>query len=191
MVVGMGRKKKFEPREALERAMDLFWRKGYEGTHLQELVDATGMSRFSLYEQFGGKVGLFEATLKHYLDLAEARYFNSLGKKPFGLKNIYSYFNSMDFHADYHGCFMINTLTEKGIAPERAYRMAKNFLKRIEMLHYQNVKAAQENGEVSKTIDPESLAQTLFNLDLGLAISGIAMKGKPGEFISDWIQSMG
>ena len=62
----MGRHKSYDRGEVLDRALKLFWEKGYEGAHLQELVKVTGLNRFSLYKEFGSKEGLFEEAFEKY-----------------------------------------------------------------------------------------------------------------------------
>lgn len=60
--------KQFERSAVLDRAMALFWRRGYEATSIQDLVEATGINRGSIYGTFGDKQGLFLAVLDHYAD---------------------------------------------------------------------------------------------------------------------------
>ena len=62
----MARPKTFDKREALLAAMDLFWRKGYRGASMQELVETMGIGRASLYDTFGSKRKLFGAVLELY-----------------------------------------------------------------------------------------------------------------------------
>src|SRR5271170_4685314 len=60
--------KQFDSEEVLERAMVVFWRNGYQATSIQDLVEATGVNRGSLYATFGDKRGLFLAVLDHYAE---------------------------------------------------------------------------------------------------------------------------
>lgn len=62
----MARTREFCPSEALDKAMRVFWAKGYFGTSIEDLVSATGVSRYGLYAEFGDKNGLFLAALAHY-----------------------------------------------------------------------------------------------------------------------------
>ena len=62
----MARSREFNPKEALEKAMYVFWQKGYINTSIDDLVQATGVSRFGLYDEFGSKHGLFLASLDYY-----------------------------------------------------------------------------------------------------------------------------
>lgn len=62
----MARTREFCPSEALDKAMRVFWAQGYFGTSIEDLVSATGVSRYGLYGEFGDKNGLFLAALEHY-----------------------------------------------------------------------------------------------------------------------------
>jgi AcrR family transcriptional regulator len=64
----MGRPREFDPEEALDRALSVFWHKGYAGTSLSDLTDALGITRPSLYAAFGNKEGLFRKVLDRYQD---------------------------------------------------------------------------------------------------------------------------
>ncbi len=67
----VGRPREFCIEQALETAMRLFWRKGYEGTSLTDLTAAIGISRPSLYAAFGSKEELFHRTLVRYTSLRD------------------------------------------------------------------------------------------------------------------------
>lgn len=62
----MGRPREFDMESALDAVMRMFWTKGYEGTTLTDLTDATGVSRPSLYSAFGNKEALFKKALDRY-----------------------------------------------------------------------------------------------------------------------------
>jgi TetR/AcrR family transcriptional repressor of nem operon len=62
----VGRRKQFDPAAALERAMEVFWLKGFQGTSVSDLLAAMAINRFSMYQTFGGKDELFLAALKLY-----------------------------------------------------------------------------------------------------------------------------
>src|SRR5213080_2599662 len=61
-----GRPREFDPDEALDRALEVFWGQGYEGTTLPELTAAMGINRPSLYAAFGNKEQLFRKALDRY-----------------------------------------------------------------------------------------------------------------------------
>src|ERR1700731_2529042 len=64
----MARKRNFDEDEVLDRAMDVFWRSGYEGSSMAELISAMGLSAPSIYGAFHSKRGLFDAVLDRYTD---------------------------------------------------------------------------------------------------------------------------
>jgi AcrR family transcriptional regulator len=61
-----GRPREFDADEALDRALEVFWRKGFEGTSISDLTDAMGINPPSLYAAFGNKEGLLKAALDRY-----------------------------------------------------------------------------------------------------------------------------
>lgn len=63
-----GRPRTFDPNLVLKNALQLFWNQGYEATNLQDLMQATNLSKSSLYGSFGNKQNLFEAAFTHYFD---------------------------------------------------------------------------------------------------------------------------
>lgn len=64
----VGRPRGFDPDEALENAMRVFWKHGYEGASLPDLIDAMGISRTSMYAAFGNKEELFRKALARYAE---------------------------------------------------------------------------------------------------------------------------
>lgn len=76
-----GRPRKFDTDKAVEQAMLVFWKKGYEGTSIDDLTEAMGISRPSLYAAFGNKEGIFKRSLDHYRN-DPASYVNRALEKP-------------------------------------------------------------------------------------------------------------
>jgi AcrR family transcriptional regulator len=166
----MGRHKGYNREEVLDRAMKLFWRKGYEGSHLQELVEITGLNRFSLYKEFGGKEGLFLEALDRYL----SQVMNLMGllfRQPRGLANIQDYFEAAPDYPFYHGCFAVNTLVQNPVVPEEARRKVFDFINAGEEVFLSNLKAARKKGELPPGLEPRSLARLLITFDIGLVVS--------------------
>ena len=124
----MGRPKTYDRDEVLENALLLFWRKGFEGAHLQELVEVTGLNRFSLYKEFGSKEGLFDAAMGRYMErlgsLAAC-----LEAKPLGVVNIRRYFQALVDYRFRHGCFLVNTLSEKHVVGAAIYSKVRSFVR--------------------------------------------------------------
>lgn len=64
----MGRKKNYDRSEVLQKALMVFWQKGFEATSLKDLELSTGLNKFSLYQAFSSKRGLYEACLDTYME---------------------------------------------------------------------------------------------------------------------------
>jgi len=77
----MGRPRSFDIDSALNRALSVFWRKGYEGASLSDLTKAVGVNRPSLYAAFGDKEALFRKALDRYLH-GPAAYIREALKEP-------------------------------------------------------------------------------------------------------------
>ena len=169
----MGRHKSYDRDEVLEQAMTLFWAKGFEGAHLSELVEVTGVNRFGLYAEFGGKEGLFQEALELYLGRALDAYRATLDAEPLGLSNIRRYFSELTYGDDYHGCFMINTLTEQYVVTSAAFGAASKVVDQAYDLFLQNLVAAQKCGELDAKRDVKTLARFLSTIDSGLSVRGI------------------
>ena len=63
----MGRPKNFSREEVLDKAIPLFWSKGFSETSLQDLEQATGVNKSGLYSEFSGKEDIYIESLRHYL----------------------------------------------------------------------------------------------------------------------------
>jgi TetR/AcrR family transcriptional repressor of nem operon len=168
----MARPRTYQRAEVLRKATDLFARKGYEGAHLQELVEVTGLNRFSLYKEFGGKEGLFQAALEAYLgQLAELD--AHLQREPAGLSNVRSFYAALLDHEFPHGCLAVNTIREKHVVPPRVFATIERFAASGEASFRRNLAAARKRGELSADTDVDALAMFLTALNMGLLSYGI------------------
>lgn len=170
----MARPRGYVREEVLDKAMAVFWRLGYEGAHLGELVEQTGLNRFSLYKEFGGKAGLFEATLERFIGMLLAQYRETLTRQPLGLENIEANLRSLQYGSAYYGCFMLNTLTQKDTVPEPAFQRAVEAAAEMEALYQANLVSAAARGQVDGKANLSGLGKLLQTLDQGLHIQGLA-----------------
>ena len=168
----MGRPRSYDRDEVLENALLLFWRKGFEGAHLQELVEVTGLNRFSLYKEFGSKEGLFEAAMERYMEqLGEL--VRLLEVEPYGVANVKAYFAALVEYRFRHGCFLVNTLSEKHVVGAAVFGKVRNFVRGGEKLFVENLEASRARGELGVDADVDDLARFLVIHELGLLTHGI------------------
>ena len=111
----MSRTKNYIEEEVIEKAMNLFWIKGYESTSMQMLEKEMGINKFSIYSSFGSKKGLFVESLKLYRSKV-AKITNELEKSTDGVLAIKQYFYQfLKITAGKgfsKGCFITNTLVD-------------------------------------------------------------------------------
>lgn len=160
--------------EVVDKAMELFWRLGYEGAHLAALVEHTGLNRFSLYKEFGGKAGLYEAALERFLGFLLGQYREVLTRAPLGLENVETILKSLRYGSAYYGCFMLNTLIQKDIVPAPAFEKAIAAAAEIEALYFGNLVSAASRGQIEQSANLAGLGKMLQTLDQGLHIQGLA-----------------
>jgi TetR/AcrR family transcriptional repressor of nem operon len=158
--------KKFDRDKVLDRAMRLFWQRGYEGASIEDLVTATGINRGSLYATFGSKCGIFLATLDRYAIL--------LGKPllpddPDPRRAIERMFETIITRTSDpqwpRGCFMTNTALECPDAGDEIARKVAEGVGRQESAIYRVLQRAQAEG----SLDPKADARALARFFLGVA----------------------
>ena len=101
----------------LEAATRRFWRHGYAGTSVDDLVQATGASRHALYQAFGGKCRLFRECLDFYRDWAVTPAFGRVERPGAGLAEVAAFFEYQIAKSEAAGlpgpgCLFANTMTE-------------------------------------------------------------------------------
>jgi TetR/AcrR family transcriptional repressor of nem operon len=175
------RSKAFETEEALDRAMDLFWRRGYSATALDQLVRRTGASRYGLYATFGGKGDLFLAALERYSQTVMDPMLGPLEDAQAAATEIRGFFDRvldvMRRSSDRQGCLMCNTAFERGpLDPAAAKRVRQHFARVRRLLARALVNARRD--EPSHDADVSTYADHLLGVAAGaflLARSGMTI----------------
>ncbi|AFY37898.1 regulatory protein TetR [[Leptolyngbya] sp. PCC 7376] len=170
----MARRKEFDKEEVLEKAMDTFWRFGYEGTSMQSLVKNMGINRSSLYETFGDKHSLFEAAITHYEQTRVKGMVTCLQEIGASKPAIAKVFNDLIEQSvgdkDRRGCFLTNTAIELcPHDPQIAEKIAVD-MKIVERAFYKVLVNAQKQGEIAPTKDLSEIAQYLTSSFQGIRV---------------------
>ena len=170
----MARHKKFDKEEVLEKAMLTFWRYGFEGTSIQDLVNSMGINRGSLYDTFGDKRSLFLAALVRYENTVMKKMIACLevpeASKPAIVELFYSIVNSTIEDKEFRGCFLTNTAIEMCPHNEDLVNLISADLKLFEKAIKKALVKAQEKGEISLTKNLDSIAQYLVSSLQGLRV---------------------
>lgn len=174
----MARRKEFEPAEALDKAMDLFWRRGYESTSIEDLVDGMGIKRQSLYDTFGDKHTLFLAALDRYFEVSVCERLKMLERPGSVLAAIRRFFRSLveltGTESARHGCMVVNSVMELAAHDKEAGTRVTAVLAWVEESFYKALVRAQEQGELADRHTPRALARFLTCVMLGRSVLGKA-----------------
>lgn len=166
----MVRHKEFDPDTAVADAMDLFWRRGYEATSVQDLVEHTGVGRRSMYDTFGDKHSLYLRALDRYLTLTEDGFREKAAAD--GLSAIRSLFSLLleSPADDFRGCLFVNSSTELGPSDDAvAERLAQHSAVARETLAGM-IRQGQRDGSVTDRIDVETATAVAFNAWVGVRV---------------------
>ncbi|MEV4898313.1 TetR/AcrR family transcriptional regulator [Nonomuraea sp. NPDC055795] len=173
----MARTKEFDPDLALHRAMELFWRKGYEATSMADLVEHLGVARASIYATFGGKRELYLLAYERYLEngVDFTRRLGGPGPVLPAVRDLVRQYAEEAAHdAQRRGCLVVNTAVE--LAPhdtELARRVRVNW-DFVEDSLAAALSRARERGELTEDKDPRALARLLLVVLQGLRVIGKA-----------------
>ncbi|KUL61841.1 TetR/AcrR family transcriptional regulator [Streptomyces sp. NRRL S-1521] len=165
----MARPRTFDEERALDAAMRAFWVKGYEATSTQDLCDATGLGRSSIYNTFSSKHDLFRRALARYMDAMNARQFDILEdtERP-AIERLRALFTRVidgefEQREDGHsiGCLTVNTTVELAARdPEAAAMLERDLARRLASLGAA-VQAGQRDGDITSGRDADTLARYL------------------------------
>ena len=166
----MPRTKEFDVDEVLDHAMQTFWEQGYECTSVQDLLDATGLSRSSLYESFGNKHDLYLAALDRYRQREAERLAERLASAPTASGAIREVFEEAASACigDGRGCFLVNATVERARSDDATERRMRASLQGMEEAFAAAVERGQHEGCVDSSLDPASAARFLVTTYRGL-----------------------
>ncbi|MER0446965.1 TetR/AcrR family transcriptional regulator [Streptomyces sp. Edi4] len=180
----MGRAKQFDPDVAVEQAMEVFWSKGYAGTTPQDLVDALGIGKGSLYNAFGSKHALFERALRRYRDSQAVALIEMLeepGPVKARLRTALEALAVMDLaDPDRRGCMAVNTAAELAATDDVAAELVRRMFDRTEAAFQALIEQGQRSGEIAPDRDPAALGSMLLNTIIGLRLIARVAEG-PGR----------
>ncbi len=168
----MARPREFDEAEVLDAALETFWMKGYEGTSIQDLVDATGLGRASLYGAFGDKQELFQRVLARYRDrtAVEARQLEGEPSVRKGLERLFrSWINLTCPKSGPRGCFLLLAGMTGDLADERTREAVAERSREVERMIERAIKRGQQSGELARGRDPSAVARLLLVVLQGLA----------------------
>lgn len=171
--MSVGRPRSFDKDQALDRALRVFWRKGFEGTSLRDLTEAMGINRPSLYSAFGDKESLFHQALARYVE-AHACYITPALEEPTAravAEKVWAgCINVIRNPRNPKGCFLVQGALACGdMAKDIQQAMAKQRRKGEAALK-DRFERAESEGELPSGIDAVNLASYVATVSYGLAV---------------------
>ncbi len=168
--------KSFDENQALDAAMQVFWHKGYEAASMADLLAATGLTRGSLYNAFGGKPALFERALLRYDQDYRSRLIAQLEALDDPLEAISTFFTLVvDETRDdpqRKGCFLINTALDCGHHNAKVNQLVTQALTQLQAFFKGRIEVAQARGLSAATLSPETGATALLALLTSIRVLG-------------------
>jgi len=169
----MSRSAIYNRQESLERALQLFWQKGFHATSLKDLEKALDMRPGSIYAAFGSKDGLFQEALDYYARLAMTELERTLSKYPNSpLTGLAVYLRQLggiiDKKLPSRACMLVKSLFELGAREQSALQKVEAMLAGMEAQFIDCFTEAQRIGELDSELDSVRLARRLQAEIMGL-----------------------
>ena len=170
----MPRPKEFNPDDAIEKAMHVFWHKGYEATSMEDLLSAMDLNRGSLYDTFGDKRQLFLKVMDRYCTTFANSKFSLLDQPGPALPTLRQFINGMIegglADPQRRGCLIANTVMELSPHEKEIAGMVSQALKMVEDTFFNVLARAKQQGELKNDKDPRALARFLTTMMQGTIV---------------------
>jgi len=169
----MGRPREFDVDDALQTAMELFWRKGYEGTSLTDLTEGMGITRPSLYGFFGNKEELFLKALDRY-DQKQMVFFREALEEPkartVAERVLKGYADMQTAECNPNGCLGINGALACSEAAVEIQKCLIEGRRRVEHALAERFERANAEGDLPAGCSPPDLARYIMTVTQGTAV---------------------
>ena len=170
----MVRTRSFDPDAALSRAVELFSSRGYSDTSMDDIVKATGVSRYGLYGTFGNKRELFEQALERYADGMGRESFMRLLEPDASIRHVRAIFDErldgMCANGESRGCMLCHTAMELAPHDHEIQDVLKKFLGRMSKAFSIGLDNAKKQGEIAAGVDTEAAGEFLTGALFGLTV---------------------
>lgn len=170
----MPRVKQFDEAEILNKAMELFWEKGFHATSMQDLVSHLGINRASLYDTFGSKEALFQKAVEHYIEVSGScirTLFEEENDVRVGLKRLFDMaINESLCDLSKKGCFVVNTTTELIPGDEAIQEMLQKNRENMEAVFVDYIQKGIDKGQIDASKNAQDVGLMFFGLYNGLRV---------------------
>jgi len=168
-----GRPRAFDKGVALEKAMHVFWRKGYDATSISDLTEAMGINPPSLYSAFGNKESLFLRVLERYGEGPASYVMRALSAptaREVAEQRLYGAVDAMCNSTRPLGCLAVQAAARCGDATSSVGRKLIAFCDGSHLAFMERFKRAKAEGDLPKDADPAALARYVSTVAQGISI---------------------
>jgi TetR/AcrR family transcriptional repressor of nem operon len=181
-----GKPLSFDRDEVLAKAMELFWKNGFQNTGMSELLDHMGIQRQSFYNTFGSKEKIFIEAMALYARTMAREITAVLNQPDNPIKNVLqvlAMMREMVVGAHASGCLLGNSIAEFGLNNPEISALLKEKIGQLAKAFTRAFTQAIEQGLLPKTKDPSALAHSLIAMIQGMAL--LSKLGYTDEMLSD------
>lgn len=166
----MARLAEYNESKVLEKAMLLFWKKGYEAVSIRDILDLTNFNRHSLYEKYDGKSGFYKAVLDTYSEKVKEMFTKTIKNKK-GLLGIAEIFE-VRFQTDIKnlGCLMANTIIFKDSISKKNKEQVKYTFEFMKSIIFEKLNEAKNLDEIKKDKNLENATNFVFLILQGINV---------------------
>ena len=168
-----GKPLSFDRDDVLAKAMELFWKKGYQNTGMSELLDHMGIQRQSFYNTFGSKENIFLEAVTLYtrnITTEVAAVLNRPGNPMENVRQVLNLLQDEIAGAEANGCMLGNSIAEFGLKHPQISALLKKNIDRMMEAFTRAFTQAIEQGLLPATKDPSAMAMSLIAMIQGTAL---------------------
>lgn len=171
----VGRPRHNTEEELIDRAIKVFWEKGYHAASAKDLLKGMDIGQGSFYGSFpGGKKELYQKSMIRFLEKANRSYYNGLEESDCSIVHIRNFFNAIPLRSKEqmnNGCYLGNAIVELSNLDKDSIRIATNLLNKLKDGFGKALVIAQEEGKLDADKSPKALALYLINLWNGINVT--------------------
>jgi AcrR family transcriptional regulator len=184
-----GRPSNFDHEEALEKALHVFWARGYEGASMAELTEALGINKPSIYAAFGNKEELFRKALARYTS-GPAAFVREAMKEPTVRQVVEKFLLlAVDFFSDRstpNGCMIVQAALTGGQGSSAIQQELIAYRKSLEASFYERFELAKSQGDLPQLANTKQLAKYIATIHQGMSVQ--ATSGATREELAEIVK---
>jgi TetR/AcrR family transcriptional regulator, transcriptional repressor for nem operon len=169
----ISRPREFDVEQAIEAALEVFWRQGYDGTSVEDLLAATGLHKGSLYKAFGDKRALFITALERYISYLHGGWKQTRAAHPSPRNALRQWFHGLvTFKGAFKGCLVVNSSAEVAPRDAEIAAMLRNFTSTFRAGFAEAIEHGKQLGEFPPHVDAQLAGELLVIVMFGIRVVG-------------------